>query len=45
MVFALQNNYGDQPKDMKKLVKYLKVPEWDEVNKYIKSKKIKTEYK
>jgi len=35
---------GIEGQDISKLVKYLQLPEWEEVNKYIKSKKIKAEY-
>jgi len=35
---------GIEGQDISKLVKYLQLPDWEQVNKYIKSKKIKTEY-
>jgi len=35
---------GVEGQDISKLIKYLKLPDWQDVNKYIKNKKIKSEH-
>jgi len=35
---------GIEGQDITNLIKYLDLPNWDDVNKYIKSKKIKADY-
>ena len=35
---------GVEGQDISKLIKYLRLPDWEDVNKYIKNKKIKSEH-